>query len=149
MPLLSENEVAILERGNDLYESDLSDDENPGSDDDGDNTFKLSEEGDAFIEAAFKTRMDDTTRTKKKVKLELPDCKWLKPPQLDSFIASTIPKGVVRVVAAAQETHKLWLEATAPLTAIIKKVDAGDIDQAEAIQGIRAALVLLGNASQH
>ena len=101
-------QVAILERGNDLYESDLSDDENPGSDDDGDNTFKLSEEGDACIEAAFKTRMNDTTRTKKKVKLKLPDCKWLKPPQLDSFI---IPKGVVRVDAAAQKTHKLWLEA--------------------------------------
>ena len=83
------------------------------------------------------------------MKLGIPYCKWLKLPRLDSFITSTIPKDVIRVDATTQKTHKLWLEETAPLTAIIEKMDAGNIDQAEAIQGIRAALVLLRNAFQH
>ena len=48
------------------YDSDSSDNDNPGGDDEGDNTFKLSEDGGAFIEAVFKTRLDDATRTKKR-----------------------------------------------------------------------------------
>ena len=85
-----------------------------------------------------KTRLNDATRNKKKAKLGLPDCNWLKPLQLDNFVVSTIPKDVIRVDAATQKTHKLWLEATALLTAIIVKVDASDIDQAEAIQRIKS-----------
>jgi len=60
-------------------ETDSSDGE--VDDDEGDDTFRLSEEGDAFIETAFKSRFDDTARGKKKVKL--PENKWLKLPQLD------------------------------------------------------------------
>ena len=115
----------------------------------GDGTFTLSEEGDAFIETAFKSRLDDASRENKKAKLGLPKSKWLKSPQLDPFIASSIPKDVVRADSAAGKTQKFWLDATAPLTSIVEKADAGEIDQAEAIQGIRAALVLMGNASQH
>jgi len=52
------------------------DDENPLTDEEeGGTTFSLSEEGDAFIEAAFKSRLDNDSRGKKKVKLGLPDSK--------------------------------------------------------------------------
>jgi len=130
-----------------LSGEELSDDED--DDGDGDDTFKLSEEGDAFIETAFKSGLDSAARGKKKAKLGLPDSKWLKSPQLDPFIASTIPKDITRADTAAEKIQRYWLDATAPLTAIIEKTDAGEIDQADAIQGIRAALVLMGNASQH
>ena len=50
--------------------------------DKGDDAFRLSKEDNAFIEAAFKSRFDDTARGKKN---GLPESKWLKSPQLDSF----------------------------------------------------------------
>ena len=131
-------------------EAGSSDDENPLTDEEeGGTTFSLSEEGDAFIEAAFKSRLDNDSRGKKKAKLGLPDSKWLKSPELDSFIASTIPKDVTRADSTAERIQRYWLDAAAPLAAIIEKTDAGEINQDEAIQGIRAALVLMGNASQH
>ena len=48
-------------------EAGSSDDENPLTDkEEGGTTFSLSEEGDAFIEAAFKSRLDNDSRGKKK-----------------------------------------------------------------------------------
>ena len=43
----------------------------------------------------------------------------------------------------------MWLEATAPLTAVVERLDSKDISPAEVIQGVRTALVLMGNASQY
>jgi len=125
----SGNPLKRQQPGDELY---LSDEENLGVKVNGDDIFM--EEIDAFIEEPFKTRLDDAERNKKKAKLGIPDYKWLKPPQLDTFIASTVPKEVIKADTAAQKMHKLWLETTVPLTAIIKRVDAGDTYQAKAIQ---------------
>ena len=119
------------------------------SSNDEDNTFTLSEAGTAFMEAAFKTKLNATARKRKIGKLGLPDCKWTKSPELDAFIASSIPKEVVKNDNTEQKIQKLWLEATAPLTAVVERSDSEDISPAEVIQGVRTALVLLGNASQH
>jgi len=113
-------------------EAGLADNENHLTDEEeGGTTFSLSEEGDAFIEAAFKSRLDKG----------LPNSKWLKSPEPNSFIASTIPKDVTRADSTAERIKRYWLDAAAPLAAIIEKTDAGEINQDEAIQGIRAALV--------
>jgi len=98
--------------------------------DKGDDAFRLSEEDNAFIEAAFKSRLDNTARGKKN---GLPESKWLKLPQLDSFIATSIPKDVIRADSTTERIQRFWLDATAPLIAIVEKSDAGEIDQAEAI----------------
>lgn len=74
------------------------------------------------------------------MKLGLPNCKWLKALELDAFIVSTIPKGVVTADNASHKAQRLWLEAVAPLTAIVDKVDAGIVEEADIIQGIRNAL---------
>jgi len=94
----------------------------------GGTTFSLSEESDAFIGAAFKSRLDNNSRGKKKAKLGLPDSKWLKLPELNSFIASTIPKDVTRADSIAERIQRYWLDAAAPLAAIIEKTDAGEIN---------------------
>ena len=57
------------------------------------------------METAFKSKLNAASRKKKMAKLGLPDCKWTKSPELDSFIASTIPKDVVRSDNVA---HKLF-----------------------------------------
>ena len=113
------------------------------------NTFTLSKAGRAFMEAAFKTKLNATARQRKISKLGLPDCKWTKSPELEAFIASSIPKEVVKNDNTEQKIQKLWLEATSPLTAVVECSDSEDISPAEVIQGVRTVLVLLGNASQH
>ena len=81
-------------------------------------------------------------------KLGIPDCKWSKAPELDAFFASIIPKDVVKADNTSHKMQRLWLEAAAPLAAIVDKIDAGEIQEMDIIQGIRNALLLLGNASQ-
>ena len=46
------------------------------------------------------------------------------------------------------KTQTLWLEASAVLAAIVDKSDTAEISDGEIIQGIRNAILLLGNASQ-
>lgn len=125
-----------------------SNDELAESDDEDDHVFSLSEVGSAFMEAAFKSKMNATARRKKMAKLGVPDCKWSKAPELDAFIASTVPKDVVKADNTSHKSQRLWLEAAAPLAAIVDKIDAGEIQEMDIIQGIRNALLLLGNASQ-
>ena len=52
-----------------------SDEEAADSSDDEDNIFTLSKAGTAFMETAFKTKLNATARKKKISKLGLPDCK--------------------------------------------------------------------------
>ena len=100
------------------------------------------------MEMAFKNKTNASTRKKKMAKLGLPDCKWSKAPELDWFIDSTIPKDVVRADNTSHKIQGLWLEAVIPLAAIVDKADVGEIGEADIIQGIRNAVLLLGNASQ-
>ena len=120
-----------------------SEEEPPSSDEDDDNVFTLSEAGNAFMETAFKSKLNVVSRKKKMAKLGLHDCKWTKSLELVSFIAS-----VVRSDNMAYKTQMLWLEAASLLAAIVDKTDGGEVSEAEMIQGIRNALLVLGNAFQ-
>ena len=152
MATLSQNDSAVCGKDPPVKrvrseEGEISEEDPPSSDEDNDDTFTLTEAGSAFMEAAFKTKLNAASR-KKMAKLGTPNCRWTKSPELDSFIASTIPKEVVRNDNAAQKTQRLWLEASAVLAAIVDKSDTAEISDGEIIQGIRNAILLLGNASQ-
>ena len=71
----------------------------------------------------------------------------MKSPELDAFLASSIPKKVVKNDNTEQKIQKLWLETTAPLTVVVECSDSKDISPAKVIQGVCTALVLMGNAS--
>ena len=104
-----------------------SDEEAADSSDDEDNTFTLSEAGTAFMEATFKTKLNATAKKRKISKLGLPDCKWTKSSELDAFMASNIPKEVVKNDNTEQKIQKLWPEATAPLRAVVERSESEDI----------------------
>jgi len=53
------------------------------SSDEDDHVFSLSNVGNAFMETAFKSKMNATLRRKKMAKLGIPNCKWSKAPELD------------------------------------------------------------------
>ena len=134
-----------LKRSRDEENADSNDDQSSDKDD---HVFSLLEVGNAFMEIVFKSKMNATSRRKKMVKLGIPDCKWSKAPKLDTFIATIIPKDMVKADDVSHKAQRLWLEAAAPLAAIVDKVDAGELEEVDIIQGIKSTLLLLGNASQ-
>ena len=77
-------------------------------------------------------------------KLGMPNRKWTKASELDSFITSTIPKEVVQNNNAAQKTQRLWLKTSSLQAAIVDKTDGGENSGGKIIQGIRNTLLLLG-----
>ena len=91
-------------------EGEHSEEEPLSSDNEDDNAFTLTEVGSTFMEAAFKSKLNVASRKKKMAKLGTLDCKWIKSPELDSFIASIIPKEAVQNDNAVQKTQRLWLE---------------------------------------
>ena len=75
------------------------------SSDEDDHVFSFSEVGSAFMEAAFKTKMNTSTRRKKMAKLGLPDCKWSKAPELNTCITSTVPNNIVKADNTSHKTQ--------------------------------------------
>ena len=119
-------------RSRDKDDADSNDDQ---SSDEYDHVFSLSEVSNAFMETAFKSKMNTTSRRKKMAKLRIPDCKWSKAPELNAFIASTISKDMVKADNVSHKAQRLWLETAAPLAAIVDKVDAGELKEVDVIQG--------------
>ena len=86
-------------------EDDTNSNDDFESSDEDDHVFSLSEVGNTFMEMAFNSKMNATSRRKKMAKLGIPDCKWSKAPELDKFIASTIPKDVVKAENVSHTTQ--------------------------------------------
>lgn len=85
---------------------------------------------------------------KMNILLGLPNWKWSKALELDTLIASTVLKVMAKVDNTSPKTQRLWLEAAALSAAIVDKVNGGEVGEAEIIQEIMNALLLLGNTSQ-
>jgi len=60
-----------------------------------------------------------------------------------------LPKEIVSVDSKAKRLHSFWLSAAAPLAAGLQDIEDGRGDTYDATKAMQAALVLLGNASQH
>ena len=104
---------------------DNNDDDNEESADELDDTptngsFSPSELANAFLETTFKSKPQDLERQSKMAKFGILDSRWTCSPLLDPFIASS---HVVRKDNAAAKTQRLWLEATAPLVALLEMSD--------------------------
>jgi len=112
-------------------------------------TFPLSETGNAFLEAAFSKRMNNTSYTSKIKKHGTPDSRWTRCPELDAVVLANLPKETVSADSKAKRLHSFWLSAAAPLAAGLQDIEDGRGDIQDAAKAMQAALVLLGNASQH
>ena len=75
-------------------ESDTDDDDDEMEGDAESELCQLSEEAEAFIETAFKFKLDNVTRKACATnKFGAPDSLWLKCPKLDPVVSTTIPLG--------------------------------------------------------
>lgn len=111
--------------------------------------FKLSEEGEAFLETVFSSRLEYATRKAKVTKYGQPDSKWTMCPELSPVVAATLSKEAVKNDKVAFRTQQLWMEATGPLTACLERAHEGELTVQDAIPMIQAALLLMGDAAQN
>lgn len=145
MPGLSHDEVDDQEN----EKSDVDPDDEPETTEGDGLSFQLSEEGEAFMEATFGIELEYTTRKAKMAKYGMLDSVWLKCPELSLVVAATLSKEAVKEDKVAFRAQQMWIEVTIPLAACLEKAHKGDFSATEAILMIQAALILMGDASQH
>ena len=116
--------------GNDGTSSGHDDDRDSDEGEEGDNpsvTYQLSEEGEAFIQTAFASRLKYQTRQAKAAKYGTPDSKWLKCPELSPVVEATLSKDAVKQDQAIFRSQQMWLEAARPLTACLERAHEGTL----------------------
>ena len=112
-------------------------------------SFKLSEEGEAFLETACGSRLEYKSRKPKMAKYGVPDTKWTICPSLPPVVEATLPKDAVKEDKVAFRTQEMYMEAMVPLVSLLDQADREDFTIREAIPMIQSALVLLGDAVHH
>ena len=65
------------------------------------------------------------------------------------MVAANLPKDTVRADLKAKRLQSYWLSAAAPLTAGLQDIEDGKCELHDAAKAMQAALLFLGNASQH
>ena len=79
----------------------------------------------------------------------MPDCDSIRCPKLDPVIQAIIPNEATKADGYLSRLQQFWLDATAPLTAIIETAEEGKLTPELAVSAAQTALVLMGNAHQH
>ena len=136
-----------VDRDGDL--SDVDEIEVNGSDGSNTTRFQLSEEGEAFLEATFGSRLDYKGRKAQIAKYGEPDWKWTACPKISPVVAATFPNTAIKEDKLAFQTQQMYMEAVAPLTALLENTEDELFTIKEAIPMVQAAIQLLGDAAQH
>ena len=108
----------------------------------------MSEEAGAFIETSFNSKLKNTDRTSQAEKYRVPDSRWLKCPELDPVVSSTIPVAAHRMDRATSRLQNFWLDAVNPLVYVLERAEELELP-AEVIGPIQTSLRLLGNSNIH
>ena len=103
-----------------------SDDEMEGS---SGSLVELSETTKAFLEAAFSATMPNEDR-KKRVKVGIPDCDQIRCLKLDGVLKAVLPKDAIKADGYLSRLQQFWLDAVAPLVALLENAEAGDLPDA-------------------
>ena len=111
--------------------------------------FALSEEGEAFFEATFKSKMEYATRKAKAAKYGQPDSRWTRCPRLGPVVEGTLSSEALKQDKVAYRSQEMWLEAVGPLAAILERAGEDNLTLSEVIPMVQASLMLMGDASHH
>ena len=108
----------------------------------------LSEAANAYLESAFKTKLDNSSRKSKATKFGTPDSRWIRCPKIDAVVIANVAKEAERNDRAASRLQQFWLDAVAPLVMLLERDEELQLP-VEAIQMVQTSILLMGNASFH
>ena len=84
-----------------------------------------------FLEAAFSWTLSNVDRKKGVDKVGVPDCDQIRCPNLDGVLKTVLPKDTIKADGYLSHLHQFWLDAIAPLAAIIESAEGGGFDTRE------------------
>ena len=113
------------------------------------NLVTLTESTQAFLEAAFSATLANADRKKWVERIGVPDCDSIRCLKLDPVIQAIVPNEATKVDGYLSRLQQFWLDATAPLTAIIETAEEGKLTPDMAVSATQMALFLMGTAHQH
>ena len=121
------------------------------SDDEGDEVLgprlvTLNNTTRAFLEAAFSGTMLNEECKKRVEKIGVPDCNQIRCPKLDGVMKAVLPKDAIKADGYLSRFQQFWLDAVAPLTAVLESTEAGDLMPEKAVSATQTVLYLMGNA---
>jgi len=108
--------------------------------------FTLSTEGEAFLEATFNSRLSYKDQI---VRYGEPDSKWTTCPSISPVVAATLPSAALKDDKVAFRAQEMYMEAMAPLAALLESTDDENFTIKEAIPMVQSAVRLLGDATQY
>jgi len=83
--------------------------------------FTLSKAASAFLEVAFKSRLDNSTRRVKIKKFGVSESHWTRCPKLDSIVTMNISKEAEKSDRVASCLQQYWLDAVGPLVMVLDR----------------------------
>ena len=90
--------------------------------------------------------LSNADRRKRIAHIGIPDCDKIRCPKLDPMLATVLPKDAIKADSYLSHLQQFWLDAVAPLTAILEGSDAGELTPEQVHAAAQSALCLLGNA---
>ena len=88
---------------------------------------ELSEETSTFLEVAFSTTLSNTDCRKRIAHIGIPDCNKIRCPKLDLMLSTVLLKDVIKADGYLSRLQQFWVDAVAPLTAILEGLEAGKL----------------------
>ena len=111
--------------------------------------FIVSEEGEAFLETVFTSKLKYATRQAKIAKYGQPDSKHTKCPALGSVVEGILSNEALKQDKVTYKSQEMRLEAAEPLITCLEKAHEGTLTLKEVIPVLQTSLWLMRDAAQH
>ena len=102
----------------------------------------------AFLETAFKSKIDNLARRTKIKKFGIPDSRWTRCPKIDAVVSENISRDAERTDRTTSRLQQFWLDAVAPIVMVLERAEKFSLPP-EAINMIQTSIQLMGNANYH
>ena len=113
-----------------------------------DQLVTLSEAASAFLETAFKSKIDNSARRTNIKKFGIPDLWYTRCPKIDAVVSANISKDAERIDRTTSCLQQFWLDTVASIVMVLERAEEFSLSP-EAINMIRTSLQLMGNANYH
>ena len=107
---------------------------------------QLTETIKSFLEAAFSGTIFNEGRRKRVEKVGVPDCDQVRCPKLDRVLKAVLPKDAIKADEYLSRLQQFWLDAVAPLAALLESAEAGELTPEKVVSAAQMALYMMGNA---
>ena len=92
--------------------------------------------------------MSNEDRRKRVEKVGVPDCDQVRCPKLDGVLKAVLPRDAIKADGYLSRLQQFWLDAVAPLAALLESAEAGELTPEKAVSAAQTALYLMGNVHQ-